>query len=131
MVTYYYLLYQIISYSDTCIYTRIDLLAWELPRVSEMSKAIGAVEWPRHYAALLEYAKEHGHCNVPWNKSYECLLPGMGDGGSDFAYSGKLGPWLQTQRRMKKGTKGNKRLTDEREAQLQTLVDQGRCCVLL
>jgi len=96
-----------------------------------MSKAIGAVEWPRHYAALLEYAKEHGHCNVPWNKSYECLLPGMGDGGSDFAYSGKLGPWLQTQRRMKKGTKGNKRLTDEREAQLQTLVDQGRCCVLL
>jgi hypothetical protein len=54
-----------------------------------------------------------------------------GDGGSDFAYSGKLGPWLQTQRRMKKGTKGNKRLTDEREAQLQTLVDQGRRCVLL
>jgi len=96
-----------------------------LPGIADICKAQGDIDWPRHYAALLEYAKEHGHCNVPQNKSYECLLPGMGDDGSDFAYSGKLGMWLSRQRCSKKGTNGNKSLSEDQEAQLQTLVDQG------
>lgn len=49
----------------------------------------------------------------------------MGDDGSDLHYEGKLGRWLQDQRRMKKGTRGSKRLTAEREEKLQELVDQG------
>jgi hypothetical protein len=50
----------------------------------------------------------------------------MGENGSDYAYSGKLGRWVSDQRRMKKGTHGNAKLTPDREALLQKLVDQGK-----
>jgi len=54
----------------------------------------------------------------------------MGEDGSDLAYSGKLGRWLSAQRAVKKGKKG-KKLTEDQEAQLQALVDQGMYVLLL
>ena len=33
-------------------------------------------DWNIHYAAILEYFKEFGTCDVPKNRSYECDLPG-------------------------------------------------------
>ena len=83
-------------------------------------------EWDHHYAALLEYGKQHGHCNVPQLDSYTCVLKGMGKNGSDMAYSGKLGTWVSGQRKMKKGTESKgRKLTPDREALLQKLVNQG------
>ena len=103
----------------------IGVLAWQLPGISEVAKAKGDIDWPRHYAALLEYEKEHGHCNVQKADSYTCILRGLGEGGSEFEYSGNLGSWLSAQRSMKKGTAGNTRLRADREVLLQQLVDQG------
>ena len=83
-------------------------------------------DWPRHYAALLEYYKEHGTCNVPQQVYYECELPGMGDEeGEDFHYIGYLGLWLANQRRCKRGLRSA--LTPKRDALLQALVDEGMC----
>lgn len=50
----------------------------------------------------------------------------MGEDGSDVHYHGRLGRWLDNQRTAKRGTRGNKRLTVEREALLQELVDAGK-----
>jgi len=64
------------------------------------------------------------------------VLTGMGENGSDYAYSGKLGYWVSDQRQMKNGTAGNAKLKPDREALLQKLVDQGKymysyiCCTL-
>ncbi len=75
--------------------------------------------WQRHYAALLEYGKEHGHCNVPIGVMYHCTLPD----GSRF--QGHLGVWLFSQRLSKSGFRNRPPLLPEREAQLQTLVNEG------
>ena len=80
---------------------------------------------------MLEYEKEHGHCNVPQADSYKCILPGLGEDGSDFEYSGNLGTWLSTQRSLKKGTAGNRWLRADREVLLQQLVDQGNYLLLV
>ena len=48
----------------------------------------------------------------------------MGDDGGNYHYKGNLGGWLNNQRKGKKGT-GNLKITPEREAQLQLLVDEG------
>ena len=60
------------------------------------------------------------------------MLTGMGENGSDYAYSGKLGNWVHNQRGMKNGTGGRRKLKPDREALLQKLVDQGKyiCCKL-
>ena len=84
-------------------------------------------DWKLHYAALIKYGKQHGHCNVPFLESYTCVLTGMGENGSDYAYSGKLGNWVGNQRQLKNGTQGDAKLTLDREALLQKLVDQGKC----
>jgi hypothetical protein len=92
-------------------------------------KKQGDYDWPRHYAALLQYCKEYGHCNV--NKrfkteDYKCVLPGLGDDGGDYHYSGRLAGWLSNQRAHRKGKRGNNRkLPDDRLALLQSLVDEG------
>ena len=91
----------------------------------------GDIDWPRHYAALLRYKEEHGHCNVSRSVTCECVLPGKGDDGvSDYEYRGKLGEWVHTQRSAKKGQGGCK-LTPEREALLQKLVDEGDIAIFL
>jgi hypothetical protein len=82
------------------------------------------IDWNIHYAALLKYRKEHGHCNVPYLDKYECDLPGMGENGQTFHYYGTLGSWLTRQRRYRKGLRGT--LQPEREALLQKLVDEGK-----
>ena len=81
-------------------------------------------EWSRHYAALLEYYKEHGTCDVSVTFGiYECDLPDRGDDGGNYHYSEKLGVWLFKQRQYKKD--GNIALTRDHEAKLQLLVDEG------
>ena len=79
------------------------------------------LEWPTHYAALLEYFKEHSTCNVPQSHTYKCELPGMGEEGGDYNYIGRLGVWLHNQRSAKKGTAD--KITPDRLAQQQLLVD--------
>ena len=80
-------------------------------------------EWSRHYAALLEYYKEHDTCAS--SVVYECDLTNMGDDGGNYHYSGKLGRWLDKQKQCKKGN-CNTNLLPEREAKLQLLVDEGK-----
>lgn len=92
------------------------------------------LSWPRNYAALLQYAAEHGHCNVPHDAVYECEIPGAD--GSAEQVSCKLGNWLHDQRQSHRGTGHSAKLTPEREALLQALVDEGKlncdsCCKLL
>ena len=82
------------------------------------------IDWSHHYAALLEYYKEHDTCNVPSSIIYECDLPNIGDDGGNYHYKGNLGGWLNSQRRAKKGLVRNK-ISSEHEAQLQLLVDEG------
>ena len=88
-------------------------------------KQSGEIDWPRNYAALHEYYKEFGTCNVHSKRSYECTLVGMGENGQDVHFVGNLGVWLRNQRQAKKG-QGPGRLTPERLALLQNLVDEGR-----
>lgn len=77
--------------------------------------------WSRSYAALLEYYREHGTCNIPKYESYECMLVGMDDDGSDHFYSANLGGWLHRQQY----NKATNQLRPHRKSQLQSLVDQG------
>lgn len=46
-------------------------------------------------------------------------------------YDGKLGQWLDLQRKHKRGWKGSEPMPTEREQQLQQLVDQGKLCLRL
>ena len=82
-----------------------------------------STDWQVNYAALVQYGEEYGHCNILQKDSFECILPGMGEDDGDLQYKGKLGVWLNKQRQAKKGHINA--LKPEREALLQTLVDQG------
>ena len=97
--------------------------------VNEGKRKARDQDWPRHYAALLEYYKEHGTCNVAVAESYECDLPNMGDDGGNYHYNDRLGYWLQAQRRKKSGV-GILKLTAEQENLLQVLVHEGEISVL-
>ena len=59
-------------------------------------------DWNIHYAALLEYYKEHGTCNILTKQKYECTLVGITEDGKDYHYVGSLGPWLAKVRNAKK-----------------------------
>lgn len=83
------------------------------------------IDWEVHYEALLEYYREHGHCNVPFKLTYQCTLPGRNEDGTDIQYLGNLGRWLDRQRQTKKGHRPEK-LRQDREAMLQKLVDEGK-----
>lgn len=87
-------------------------------------------EWNVNLAALKKYREEHGHCNIPSTHSYECVLPGLGEDGSDLHYKSTLGQWLLRQRQLKKmvaeGRAAKGGFTPEREALLQELVDEGQ-----
>ena len=100
-----------------------------MENVTEILKKQGDINWPRNYAALLKYYEEHGTCNVNRKAIYECDLEGLGEDGGVYHYVGNLGQWLNRQRMAKKGT-GKDKITPEREALLQKLVDEGKCeCV--
>ena len=81
------------------------------------------IEWQRHYAALLEYYKEHGTCNVHNSIYYECELPNMGDDGGNYRYNGRLYAWLIIQRTAMRNEGYG--LTESQTALLQALVDEG------
>lgn len=99
---------------------------WDASSLSASGKfkVLGGHDWLRHYAALVEYGKEHGHCNVPQKSPYECDVPQDNVTGDAFHYNGKLGRWLDNQRQFKKVHGG--KLTTDREALLQILVDEGK-----
>lgn len=83
-------------------------------------------DWNIHFAALLEYYKAHGTCNVPLSALGECDLPeGFGENGGVYHYMGNLGAWLHNQRQAKHGTGNRPKLSPERDLQLQQLVDSG------
>ena len=72
--------------------------------------------WDEWFARLLRWRDdpEGGkgvHCNVPYLVEYK---------------GHKLGQWLSTQRRTKKGTASHHKLSGEQEAQLQALGDAGQ-----
>ncbi len=98
-------------------------MVWEEGPGSTNVTDITDANWPRHFAALLEYAKEHGHCNVPPQASYECVLPATGILGKSMRYKGDLGVWLTHQKRAKRVLDPS--LCPERDALLQQLVDEG------
>jgi len=80
--------------------------------------------WQKNYAALVEYGKENGHCNVPARCEYSCDLPAVDSEGVRIHYTGKLGRWLHDQRQLFKGNT-KKKLRADRAQLLQALVDQG------
>jgi len=73
------------------------------------------VLWNLNCDALEEYGRQHGTCNCP--RDTVCIL----HNGEEL----NIGKWLKWQRTCKKGTTGS-RLTKDREARLQRLVDEGR-----
>ena len=77
-------------------------LWWDVDRCSSDHR-----DWDIWYQDLIDYAAEHGHCNVP--------VMSITSSGR------KLGQWLNNQ----KGLQRSGRLKSERETQLQTLVDKG------
>jgi hypothetical protein len=83
--------------------------------------------WLMSYGALVEYSKEHGHCDVPYKTNYSCeILWGSALAGQPSRYQGDIGTWLLTQRLARHPQSNLPPLTSEREALLQQLVDQGR-----
>ena len=95
-----------------------------MDNVAEKSKKKGEEDWPIHYAALLEYYKEHETCNVSKKITYECDLQGIDEEGGSYQYKGCLGRWLNNQRSAKKG-QGTSKLSSDHEEKLQSLVDEG------
>ena len=102
---------------------------WEPGTITDRRKKQGDISWPRHYAALLEYYKEHGTCNVPQKAVYECDLEGLDENGGAHHYVGNLGVWLKDQRQAKK-SHGERKIKPERQALLQKLVDEGNKLVI-
>lgn len=98
--------------------------------------------WDTHYAALLEYGRQHGHYNVPHMLTYECTFMRTADDGAIIStpYKGNLGYWLSSQRQYKKNnsetlesnTDVNKSncqsttVSKHRLALLQALVNEGK-----
>ena len=114
-----------------CILFCIGKLAWSLDTATKIRKKNTNFNWSHHYAALSEYYKEHGTCNIPQSHSYECDLPGMRDDVDNIIhYKANLGKWLTEQRQARKG-QGCSKLSNEREAQLQILVDDGNIYIHL
>ncbi len=98
-----------------------------IPTSADRKQSKAALEslWPIHYAALLEYCKQNGHCNVPASARFECDLPGYGEDGCVYHYEDQLGEWLSVQREKKRVSRGTRKLDPEREFLLQQLVNQG------
>jgi len=109
-------------------------------------KRVSDNQWPIHYAALLQFNSEFGHCNVPKDLYYRCQINQQQQQqdvnlqnfdmvnasicrreypDEYYCYEGRLGQWLQRQRQAKKGTSRSYKLTPDREAKLQSLVDSG------
>ena len=82
--------------------------------------------WFLHFAAMEAYCQEHGDCNVPAKTEYECEIELEDEDGviTRVHYNGKLGSWLDRQRRYNKTNATS--LTSERRRFLQAYVDCGK-----
>ena len=85
------------------------------------SKIQGMAEWPLNYAALVHFAEEFGHCNLPQTRVYSCDLICVDGVNGHYHYEGRLGFWLHRQKQALKIGK----LSPEHEALLQKIVDEG------
>lgn len=91
---------------------------------------LGEDTWSKHFAALLRFGEEHGHCNVPQNIVFQCILPGLGPEGTDLDYKCNLGQWLAKQRQARRGKFKPIGLSEEKEALLQDIVNKGKLYTL-
>lgn len=92
------------------------------PEDTDRKRNFSVYDWNINFNALLCYRNQVGNCYVAQKAIFECDLPGMGEGGTDLHFVGRLGKWLDNQRQFKKRNK----LSADRENLLQELVDQGK-----
>jgi hypothetical protein len=67
-------------------------------------------DWEDHFLGLIAFSHEFGHCNVPLQRNY--TLPS--------GLSGRLGQWLEKQRKLRREGK----LFQSFQLKLQDLVDR-------
>lgn len=93
---------------------------------SEERKKKDEDSWFVHFAALEAYCLQHGDCNVPAKTVYECDIDWEKEYGATkrVSYKGKLGSWLDRQRRYNKTNAAS--LTPKRRSLLQSYVDCGK-----
>ena len=72
---------------------------------------------------MLQYYKQHEHCNVTRREEYECILSVTGK-KENVVYKSNLGSWLHYQKKAMRGN-GNCTITKERREKIQALVDEG------
>jgi hypothetical protein len=87
----------------------------------EDTNIVTLMNWNQNYAALLEYGRIHGHCNVPFETVFACML-------ADGEYQGALGVWLY-----KQGLAWCNRvepLSPDQESLLQRLIEDGNIITL-
>ena len=87
-------------------------------------------EWQLHYAAFLEYYKQHGNCEVPVDCIYECDLQNMDENEETYDYKDNLGAWLNQQKIAFKEVAGETKMTSKQIDLLQQLIDEGNTSVL-
>jgi hypothetical protein len=102
----------------------LGLLVWDCKKNPHQNSYSNRL-WSLHYAALLEYCKQQGHCNVPHDLTFACVLKEMGKNGEDYQYEEKLGDWLTNQRSIYHGHKGQK-MEPDRRAKLEELHEKGK-----
>ncbi len=94
---------------------------------NEHGVKLGRIPWAYHFAALAEYGRQHGTCNISARGFFECDITGVD--GQPYHYAGKLGSWVVEQRRNRKGRMPDvvrtSVLQQQREQMLQELVDSG------
>jgi hypothetical protein len=56
------------------------------------------IAWYVHYAACIEYFKDHTFEELSNSPIYKCLLIGFGDNGSHFIYEGNIGGFIKYHR---------------------------------
>ena len=77
--------------------------------------------WPLHYAALLQYERQYGHCNPTTTTIYACDLPNMGENGGIYHYNGKLGQWVAGQKSTMKNPLFKHKLSSSQRAKLYNI----------
>jgi len=84
---------------------------WQSPKIS-----VKDATWNTNCDILEEFFRQFGTCNCP--RYSVCVLPD----GQEV----KIGQWLKSQRKQKRGTLSSSSLSAERVSRLQALVDQGK-----
>lgn len=93
---------------------------WDISRGKHTSQT--SIPWKDHYLALLEYAKLHGHCNVPKKDWFDCILQATAT-SPIRRYHGQLGAWLLIQKSKLSGEIAAS--SADKYALLRQLVEEG------